>query len=349
MKKIILTGGHVTPAIATIEEIQLRYPDWQIVFVGRKHALEECIETSEEYRLITAMGIRFVPIEAGRWQFKTFPKVFIGLIQAMRLLHEERPTAVVSFGGYVGFPVALAAKFFGTPVVIHEQTTRPGLANRIIGYIAKHACVTFPETASVFPKNRVTITGLPIRREIFVPVKKPPFTIPKEKPILFVVGGSTGSVSINTVIFDALPKLLDRFIVIHQVGRVSKLLTRGASYIPYAYIPADVYSWLIHHARIVIGRSGANTTLELASVGAVALSIPLPWSSGNEQLYNARFLLSGGGTILSQSDLTTESLVRTINEIMNNWQSYKTKAQTFSQYIRKDGAKHLVDIISRYV
>lgn len=338
MKKILFTGGHVTPAIATIEEIQSRYRDWQILFVGRKYA--------EEYRLITSMGIRFLPIVAGRWKFRTLWKVPLGIFQALGLLWRERPNLVVSFGGYVGFPVSLAAWLLGLPVIIHEQTTRPGLTNRIIGRLAKKVCVTFAQTAPMFAADKVTVTGLPIRRAILTPPKTSAIPIPKGKPILFFVGGSTGSVSINRVVFAALPKLLKDFVVIHQVGRVSKPSTASDSYIAREYLSADLYSWAIHNAKIVIGRTGANTTLELAVSGTVAICIPLPWASGNEQYHNARFLEQGGGVILPQKDLTVETLTNAIDEVQKNYQTIKSRAELFSTHVPRDGAKHFVNIIA---
>lgn len=349
MKNILFTGGHVTPAIATLEEIQSRYRDWQILFVGRKYALEGSTVISEEYRLITEMGIRFLPIVAGRWKFRTLWKVPLGCFQALMCLCRERPNLVVSFGGYVGFPVALAAWFLGIPVIIHEQTTRPGLTNRIIGRLAKKVCVTFAQTAKEFPQNRVTVTGLPIRKAILAPPKTPAIPIPKGKPILFIVGGSTGSVSINRVVFEALPKLLKEFVVIHQVGRVSKPPTVSDSYKAVEYVSADLYSWAIHNAKIVIGRTGANTTLELAVSGAVAICVPLPWASGNEQYHNARFLEQGGGVILPQKDLTAETLISAIDKVQSNYRTIKSRAELFSAHVPRDGAKHFVNIIAGFL
>lgn len=290
-----------------------------------------------------------MPIIAGRWKFRTLWKVPLGCFQALMHLWRERPNLVVSFGGYVGFPVSLAAWALGLPIIIHEQTTRPGLTNRIIGRIAKEVCVTFAQTASMFSADRVTVTGLPIRRAILTPPKTPAIPIPKGKPILFIVGGSTGSVSINRVVFAALPKLLKGFVVIHQVGRVSKPVAASDSYIAREYMSADLYSWAIHNAKIVIGRTGANTTLELAVSGTVAICIPLPWAAGNEQYHNARFLEHGGGVIIPQKDLTVETLTSAIDTVQSNYQAIKSRAELFSTQTSRDGAKRFVSVIATYV
>ena len=239
---VMLTGGHVTPAIATIEEIQSRYPSWRLVFVGRKHAFEGVSVVSEEYTLITSMGIRFLPIIAGRLKreggigqmFALF-KTPIGYIQAFFYMIRERPSVVVSFGGYVGLPVSLVAWAFGIPVVIHEQTTRPGVANRMIARIAKEICVSFPDTSLYFRSSRIHVTGLPIRRGILKFPQKSPIQLPKDdRPILLIVGGSTGSVSINSIVYKALlkpghTKWLAHFLLMFGVFIFPKRISRVIS------------------------------------------------------------------------------------------------------------------------
>jgi len=364
---ILMTGGHVTPAIATIEEIRSRSLVWRIVFVGRLRALEGEKAISEEYRLMRDLRIPFVPIVAGRLKREggvgalfALAKVPIGFFQAIGIIRRERPSVVVSFGGYVALPVALAARVFGVPIITHEQTTRPGVANRLISRIASVVCVTFADTAALFPKSqRVEVTGLPVRKEIFLPPRTCPFRLSMNKPILLIVGGSTGSVSVNNVLFQALPRLLDTYVVIHQVGRVSEAKSREVlrtlqprmreRYIVRVYLSASEYSWALHHANIVIGRSGANTVMELLLSAAVAILIPLPWAADNEQFHNARRLLSGGSEIVSQDTLSDTTLISTIKRMMTNWEERKALAQRLAATMPNNGAERLVGVIERVV
>jgi len=364
---IMITGGHVTPAIAVIDELRLRYPTKNLVFVGRKHALEGEAVLSEEYRMITNLGIRFLPITAGRLkregglsQLAALCKVPIGFIQACVLVFREKPTLVVSFGGYVALPIAIAAYLFGVPIVTHEQTTRPGLANRLIARIASAICVSFPETAKRFwGGKKVIVTGLPMRREIIKPPSTSPIVLPKDAPVLLVVGGSTGSVSINNIVFRALPTLLDTYTVIHQVGRISepeldhvigKLpQTLRPRYIAKAYLSAGEYSWAIHHSRMVIGRSGANTVTEVALSGALAIFIPLPWAARNEQFFNAKYLEAAGSIVITQETVTSTSLVDAVYRIETSWEKRKAMAMQFAQTVPKDGARRLVEVIEQTI
>lgn len=361
--RIMMTGGHITPAIATIEEIRSRFPDWKVVFVGRKYALEGAKVVSEECRLIKDMDIRFLPIIAGRLKREgslstlvTLCKVPVGLVQACLFVLREKPDMIVSFGGYVALPVALSARVFGVPIVTHEQTTRLGLANRIIAWVATKICISFPDTAKIFSKkDRVVMTGLPIRKDVLTPPLDAPFSLPSPLPILLVVGGSTGSVSVNEAVFAALPELLKTYNVIHQVGRYSnersqKIISSLPEnlrnrYVVQSYLSPREYSWALHACSLVIGRSGANTVTEIALVGAISICIPLPWSANNEQLYNAKELVKYGSVILPQKKLSSKTLITTIESVMANIDERKAMAVRASETLPHDGAKRFVDVI----
>jgi UDP-N-acetylglucosamine--N-acetylmuramyl-(pentapeptide) pyrophosphoryl-undecaprenol N-acetylglucosamine transferase len=363
---ILMTGGHITPAIATIEELRARFPDWHIVFVGRRKAIEGQRSVAEEQRLIEGMGLRFVPLVTGRLKREggigtlfSLLKFPVGLVQSAMIVARERPTIIVSFGGYVALPVVCVAWVFRIPVVTHEQTTRPGLANRIISRFASRVCVSFPESShELGVAGKVEITGLPMRHGVLVAPKNNPFSVVPSLPLLLFLGGSTGSVSINEKVFAALPHLLSRFTIIHQVGRISEQLAQKAKaslpsnlqkhYLPYPYLSTEEYSYALHHASLIIGRSGANTVTEIAIVGKVAVCIPLPWAANNEQYHNAKFLEHGGSAIiLVQKDLTPRTLEDAIDRMMSELPERTSKAKALAKRIPKDGAKRFVDVISQ--
>lgn len=365
-KKILITGGHVTPAVSVIDELTRRHADWEIVFVGRKVALEGSSTVSEEYRIITDKHIRFLPIIAGRLKrdggmeaVVSLLKVPVGCIQALRYVLAERPDIIMSFGGYVALPVVLVAWMAGVPVITHEQTRKPGLANRIISRFAKKTCVSYPEAVSGLGKN-VVFTGLPLRDSVFHPPKSvPQYVSHIKKPFVLILGGSTGAMSVNAIVYDALPELLHTYAVVHQVGRVSEqkakkvqsaLSEHQTDYVPVPYISESEYSWLLHHAALVVGRSGANTVMEIASVGKVALFVPLPWAAGNEQYYNAKFLEDAGSAdILTQDALTPKSLIRAITSIHETLSQREKAAREIASKMPRDGAKKLVDVIDTVI
>ena len=359
---ILVTGGHITPALATIEAVRARYPDWKIIFVGRKTSIEGSRVFSEEYTLVNALGIPFISLVAGRikrdgslWTLWSLIKIPVGFIQAFFILVIHHPTMVLSFGGYIAVPIVVAAWCLRIPIVTHEQTTHVGLANRFISRLATRTCVSFPNTAGLIGKN-VTVTGLPMRRKVFVASTKAPFRIPSDKPMIFITGGSTGSVSVNTIVFQALETLLASYIVVHQVGRISleqATLVKNAlpvalqeRYISVPYLDEQSYTWVLDHAALVVGRSGANTVMELAARGAIALFVPLPWASGNEQYTNAKYMETAGSAhVIQQRNLTRDVLISTINRMMSNTKNMILAAEKFTSSVPRDGADKLVDVV----
>ncbi len=364
-RRIMITGGHVTPAIATIQEIRSLHPDWDIVFVGRRTAFEGEQTLSEEYRLISAMHIPFFPITAGRLKREggiaaavALCKVPVGFIQALVHLIRHRPDIIVSFGGYVALPVVVAGWLLRVGVVTHEQTRKPGIANQMISALAKRTCVSFPDTKGL--SGHVVYTGLPMRGSVFHPPKEPSFPLPEGKrPILLIVGGSTGAASVNAVVYDALPALLKTYTVIHQVGRISlaratdvkhALIRDADQYVVLPYISESDYSWALRHATMVLGRSGANTVFEIAATGKVALFIPLPWAANNEQYYNALYLQqAGSASILNQNKLSPDALCTHIQEIMDSLEKREQAAKTFAISVPHDGAARLVRVIGESI
>jgi UDP-N-acetylglucosamine--N-acetylmuramyl-(pentapeptide) pyrophosphoryl-undecaprenol N-acetylglucosamine transferase len=362
---ILVTGGHLTPAVATIDALQSTHPDWKIVFVGRTTSIEGSGVASEEKRIIEAKGISFVPINAGRMKrdggwlgLVALLKVPIGFSQALGILARTKPQVVVSFGGYVALPIVYAAWILRIPVVTHEQTTSPGLANRAIARLATKICVSFAQTQGALPGS--IVTGLPLRASIFTPPNIAPFSIDKKLPVLFITGGSTGSVSVNRVLYKILPRLLDRFTVIHQVGSLTIDQARSvkeeleahhrARYVPVPYVDESAYSWVVHNAHIVLGRAGANTVMELAALAKVAIFIPLPWAASNEQYTNAQVLeRAGTAVIVPQDSCTPETVLAAIDDVDARMRDMKKAAVTFSKTIPTDAAQKLVVVIESIV
>lgn len=358
--KIFVTGGHVTTAIAVVEQLSLERPDIAIVFIGRKYALEGTRHTSEEYRLVTDRAIRFLPLTTGRlqrvltrWTLLSLLKLPGGFFQAFYYCWRENPALIVSFGGYIALPVVVAGWVLGIPSITHEQTKIPGMTNKIIAHIARRVCVSFEDTMSVFPKHKTIHTGLPIRKGIFRKPKSSSFPIDRTVPIVYITGGSTGAVSLNELVFPVVTTLIRQFTVVHQTGPLSyekaqilaaKLSGRGVlRYIPRPYIDETDQAFLLHRATLVIGRSGANTVGEVHACGAVGLFVPLPWSSNNEQLHNAMYLANlGAAVVLEQQTLSPRQLLESITWFTKNIEPYQRQARLASQMVIRDGAKRVV-------
>ena len=368
----MITGGHLTPALAVIDEL-IKQGGWQIFFFGRQHAAEGDQTASVESKIIPDRGIPFIAIKAGRVQrqlnrytFKSYFKIPISFFQAIYWLIRLRPDVVLSFGGYVSVPIVLAAWVLRIPVVTHEQTTVQGLATKINTYFAKKIAVSWPQTVKEFPVKKVVLTGNPIRKEIFKVNEKiwRALKFEKDRPLVFITGGNQGSHLINMAIESALPKLVKKYNVFHQCGHLSalgdferlgkarvKLPTRlRRRYHCKKYLNANEMGTLLNKADLVMARAGANTITELVALGKPALLIPLPWLYQDEQTKNAQMLFEMGmAEILLQKNLSPGALNQAVDKLIKDSDKYKQKGVQAKKIIKRDAAKRIVSLVERAV
>ncbi len=360
MKKIVLTGGHLAPALAVIEELK-KEGGLKIYYFGRKYSLEGEKVLSAESKIIPSMGIEFIPITTGRLQRKftryTVPsllKVPLGFFQSLYYLLRIKPKLVCSFGGYISVPVVIASWLLGIPILTHEQTSVFGLASKINSFFASKIAVSFSESLRYFPKDKVVLTGNPIRPEVFQ-IKKPShFTLrPSCLPLIYITGGNQGSHVINMAVVEILPKLLKHYRVIHQTGErdypqitnykleiAEKLRER---YFISPFIDPHDIGWVLNKADLIISRAGANIVCEVAALGKPALFIPIPWVYQNEQEKNAQMLVKAGtAEILPQEKLNGEVLLTKISQMTKNLLKYKRNAKRAQEIVRLDSASRIV-------
>lgn len=366
--KVGLVGGHLSPALAVIDALD---KDTEVVFFGRKYALEGENAQSLEYQEITKRNIPFYPLTTARLQrsitrhtVPTLAKLPIGLYQAVTYLRKEQPDVVLSFGGYLSVPIGYAAKFLGIPLVIHEQTLHAGLANKLLGNIADRICISWEQSKKYFPKKKTVMTGNPLKKfsESDIPL---PFLKEDEKlPLIYITGGSTGSHAINTLIEECLSELLSFSRVLHQVGdarayndyeRLSEQRDQLPLELQRRYriekfvAPGQVKS-ILSSSKLVVSRSGINTVTELIYFGRPSLLIPLPYGQKNEQLENARFLASLGlAQILPQHTASGEKMIQIIKEMIDNYKSYTSHVKDAQSHLHLNAAEEIVTTLSYVV
>lgn len=360
MKKVLITGGHITPALAVIEELRKR--GVKIVFVGRKYALDFEKTFSFEYQEIKKLGIPFFNLKAGRltrilsWRsLLNFIKFPLGFLFSFQILRREKPDFILSFGGYLALPIAFVGWLSGIPIFTHEQTLIPGLANRIIGFFAKKIFISFSKTKEYFPKDKTIVSGNPIRSCIFKKIKQP-FKIIKNKPVIYITGGSLGSHSINILFEPLLPRLLNNFIVIHQTGeteeyqdfeRLSEI--KHKNYFLKKHFYDDEIGFVYSLADLVVSRAGANTIFELIALKKPAILIPLPWSASGEQKAHAQLLKKKGvAEVFFQEDGRNDPsarLYRLIIKMINNLAQYQKNFIYLENYYKKDASQTIIDNI----
>ncbi len=329
MKRIILTGGgtagHVTPNIALIPK--LKDLGYDIQYIGSYNGIEK--------ELIEPFGIPYHGISSGKLrryfsvQNFTDPfRVVKGFSEARKLIKDLKPDVIFSKGGFVSVPVVLAGKRCKVPVIIHESDMTPGLANKIAIPSAVKVCCNFPETLDSLPKGKAVLTGSPIRQELLSGNKIAAMDMcgfTADKPVILVIGGSLGSVIVNNAVRKSLPRLLEKFQIIHLCGKgkTDDSLNDTKGYCQFEYI-CDELRDIFALADIVISRAGANAICELLALRKPNLLIPLSAkASRGDQILNARsFERQGFSMVIEEEDLTEETLVSSVLDLYENRGSY---------------------------
>ncbi|MDR0576294.1 MAG: undecaprenyldiphospho-muramoylpentapeptide beta-N-acetylglucosaminyltransferase [Candidatus Accumulibacter sp.] len=307
------TGGHVFPGLAVAD--LLRDRGWRIVWMGNPDSFEARTAPARGYEMA---WIRFAALRGkGLSRKLLLPfNLLSGLWQAFREIRRARPDVVLGMGGYVSFPGGVVAALLGRPLVIHEQNSIAGLANRALARVADRILCGFPDA---LPKSRHV--GNPVRPEIAgLPEPSARYGARGAEPLrLLVLGGSLGAAAIN----DAVPRGLaliseaERPSVRHQAGE-KHLATLEANYAAAgvradcrAFIPdmAEAYAW----ADLALCRAGASTVAELAAAGVASALVPYPSAVDDHQSGNAKFLARAGAAfLLPQSEMSAESVAALI-------------------------------------
>lgn len=313
MKTLVFTGGHHTGALEVAKKLQV--DGWHIVWFGHRHSLWGQTADSGEFREVTAAGIPFIDLKAGKF-YRTFHplkliRIPYGFFQALYHLLLLKPTGIVSFGGYLAVPTVIAGWLLGIPAITHEQTVVAGWANKLISLFARKIAVTWPQSATSYPKSKVVVIGLPLREDI-IRIKNSELRI---KNTIYVTGGKQGSHVINEAVFSVLPQLLKKYTVFHQTGFADfpkAQQIKHPSYHPFDFSSSEAISAL-SKSEIVISRSGAHIVYELGFLGKKSVLIPIPHTSHDEQYLNAKLLADHGlAVILPQSQLSPQSLIDAI-------------------------------------
>jgi len=354
------TGGHITPIIAVVKEIKkITKEDVEFLFVG--------FADSKGKEMLENEGIKVKNISCGKmrryfsWQNFIDPfKVLLGVLQSFWHVYLFMPDVVFAKGGYASVPGAFAAWFFRTPIISHESDSVPGLANKIVGKLAKLVIVAFQNPLEYFPKNKTVLLGNPIRREIIdgsAQRCREDFSLSEGKPLIFITAGSQGAVSVNAAILRILPRLLEFSEIIHQCGKtdienVKKMAAEiaGDEYESKGYHPRDFIGKelpdVFAAADLIITRAGANTLAEIAAVGKPSIIIPLQNSASDHQRENAfEFSRAGASIVIEQSNLTPNLFLAEIRKILNNPNLSSQMGENARKLAKPNAAKEIGELI----
>jgi UDP-N-acetylglucosamine--N-acetylmuramyl-(pentapeptide) pyrophosphoryl-undecaprenol N-acetylglucosamine transferase len=324
--KIVLAGagtaGHIEPALAVADAWQQEFPESKFEFVGTASGLENVLVTGAGFKLSTIPKVT-LPRSLSLVGFLAPLRFGQALAKSIQIVKDA--DCVIGFGGYVSAPVYLAATLCRTPFVVHEANAIPGWANKFGAFLGGAMAVGKSVKTGKFRKAEVV--GLPLKPAISAALDraksdwlearraaKAKLGIKSGKPLLLIMGGSQGSVAINSIVASSLPNLLINFEVIHSVGGKNELPEAHAGYQPVSYIEDMATAYLA--ADLVIARSGAITCAEVGALGKYAIFIPLAIGNG-EQARNADFLVEQGRAVtVSQSEFSTQWLLENIDSAL---------------------------------
>ncbi len=348
------TGGHLYPGLALAEELKKRDPRTEIVFMGTGHGIEARVVPREGYT------IKFIPAEGfvGVSLFKKGRSLY-RFLQALKesygYLREIRPEIVIGSGGYASLAPLVMAWMLSIPTMLLEQNTVAGRANRLLGYIVKSICITYQDSMAYFPREKVHLTGNPVRERILKGSKSSGlrlFSLGDGLFTIFIFGGSAGAESVNRAMIDALQYLLDLredIQFLHQTGEKDFETVRDAyrSYgytgmvTPFIYQMPEAYAV----ADLVVSRSGATTLAEICVTGKPSILLPYPYAAANHQEVNAGKLERLGAAVMVRNvELNGKRLSGEIRRLCNDpglRENMRTKAMGLG---RPDAVKRIADI-----
>ncbi|KKQ36121.1 MAG: hypothetical protein US52_C0008G0020 [candidate division WS6 bacterium GW2011_GWA2_37_6] len=364
ISRVLIIGGHLTPAFAVAEEL-LKKEGVKIIWVGHKHSQTGDKNLSAEYGLVTKKGIKFISLKSGKiwrkWTKNTFLKGLyniimlpIGYFRALTILIIYKPDIILSFGGYLSVPVLtnfIINKLNKSKIFIHVQTVRPDLSTKLTTRFADAIFLSWNKSKQYFKGKNSKLTGNPIRTQLLNDrVSNKLFD--NNLPVLVVLGGNQGSNTFNRRLrLPILSKYLKEMNIVHQTGsssitgdfqvalkqreKLSKDLQEH--YKVYNFITVDELNNIYNQASLLLSRSGANTVYETMYKGTPAIFMPLPWASNNEQLENAELAAETGlvKVFKFKDGLSEEEL---FDEVLRGIEQVKSR-QSFTKGISWSEAK----------
>lgn len=349
------TGGHIFPAIAIANAVSERESTAEFLFVGAIGKME--------MEKVPAAGYRIVGLPIRGFQRGSMLKnlglpwrLLRSMMMARGLVREFRPHVAVGVGGYASGPVLAAAQRMGVPTLIQEQNSYPGRTNVLLAKRVDRICVAYAGMERYFPKEKILLTGNPVRQDVVRLQGKRPrglehFGLDGDRPILFVTGGSLGARGVNMGMEAALPALMKAGVqVIWQTGTPFHKQALVAME-NLAYGDCKVHEFINRMdlayacADLVVSRAGAISVSELCLVRKPAILVPLPTAAEDHQTHNARALTDRGAAILMRDAETREQLGPTVIQLIQD----KDALERLSKAISELGANNAAETIAAEV
>ncbi len=348
------TGGHIYPAIAIANEIKKREPQAKILFVGASDKMEMQKVPQAGYPIV---GLWIAGLQRKlTFQNALFPiKLLLSLVKSYFIIKKHKPKIVIGTGGFASGAILKMANLLGIPTLIQEQNSYPGITNKLLANKASKICVAYPNLEQFFPKDKILLTGNPVRQDILnLNDKKEKgieyYGLDPNKKTLVILGGSLGARQINQLIEKELEFFRNHNLqIIWQCGKLyyddyekynqqlSVLVLAFVEQIDLAYAAAD----------FIISRAGASSVSELCLVGKPVVFIPSPNVAEDHQTKNAQAIVNQNGAILIKEKELDETFETKFTELLTN-QSLQTKLSiNIKKLALPNATKNIVDEVMK--
>ena len=362
------TGGHIYPLVAVIEELKKisnqRGVDLRLRYFGAAGNYQYLLERS---------GARISSIISSKWRryfdlknFIDIPLFLISILQALWKIFWFMPDVLFSKGGPAALPVVLSCRFYKIPVIVHESDSIPGLSNQISARYAQRIAISFTSASQYFSKKEIiALVGNPIRASLLEgPIltqagAKRIFGFNPEIPLIFVMGGSQGSKTINNFFLDIALELIEDFQVIHQTGQnnfdeFTNMLnlttrevkeTKKSRYKPVAYLGEDLKDALTG-ADVVISRAGSGSIFEIAALGKPSILIPLSGAANNHQVLNAYdYAKEGSAVVIEENNLKPNLVLTQLRGMVSSSGRLSQMSEAAKKFAKPGAAKTIAEEI----
>ena len=354
------TGGHTYPLIAVARALRKQNGDADTVlrYIGPKGPMMEAERAAFEAEGIPATFIsagkvrRYAALQNVIDPFRTL----WGIVQALYFLVRDVPDVVFAKGGYGAVPVVVAAWLYRIPIMIHESDAVPGVANRMMGKLARRIGITYHHAEQYFRRRKTALVGVPVRETVLhgdAARARERFHLMQERPVVLFIGGSQGARVINKAVIAALQQLHERVQVVHQTGEknyddvVHAAARKGFKagrdgYTPVAFLTPEEMGDALAVADIVVSRAGASAIAEIAAYKKASILVPLNLSANDHQRMNAYEIAKVGGTVvLEETNIGRAMLTETIFNILDNLELRTTLEQRIAAFYHPLAADHI--------
>ena len=348
------TGGHIYPAISISNELKLRYPNSKIVFVGARDRMEMQIVPKHGFEII-GLWISGFTRSLSLKNF-IFPiKLLTSLLRSLFIIKYNKPDVVIGTGGFASGPILYIASLFGIPTLIQEQNSYPGITNKILAKRASKICVAYDNLDRFFDKNKLILTGNPVRSDlqnlaidsVGAALK---FGLEENKNTLLIIGGSNGSREINKLIFNNLNLFESLNIqLLWQCGKIYyehyKKLNNNKNIKVYDFI--DKMNLAYEVADIIISRAGASSISELCIVGKPVIFLPSPNVAEDHQSKNALSLVNNKAALMIEEKNMNKDFKNSFSELINDRELQNELSRNIKKQAKINATRDIVNEIEK--